>query len=393
VVELLAEKLEQASRLVGDSPLDVWLVFVRETADGSDPVLPFILEGSLTWLSALMFFESGKRVAVVGKYDADALAAGGHWHEVVPYHEDLKPQLLEALESLGSGSRRIGVNYSLSDEKCDGLTHGMYLLLEEMLRGSRFEHSLESAESLCMALRGRKTTTEVKRMMAAIEAGDALFQEIGRFAKVGVSEREVYDHVHKRVLGQGLGFAWDSANDPIVNSGPDSMIGHGIPSEKIRIAPGHVFHVDLGVNKDGYSSDIQRCWFVGETVPEDVQRGFAAVRTAILAGFDALRPGVHGWHVDAAARSSIVAAGYAEYMHSLGHQVGRVAHDGGALLGPKWARYGDRPLTPISEGEVYTLELGVELPGRGYLGLEEMVQITESGARWLSQPQTEMWMI
>jgi Xaa-Pro aminopeptidase len=63
------------------------------------------------------------------------------------------------------------------------------------------------------------------------------------------------------------------------------------------------------------------------------------------------------------------------------------------LLGPKWERCGDRPLVPITEGEVYTLELGVSVPGRGYVSLEEMVQITESGAKWLSKQQTEMWLI
>lgn len=171
------------------------------------------------------------------------------------------------------------------------------------------------------------------------------------------------------------------------------MVGHGIPSSTITLEPGHVFHVDLGVTLDGYSSDIQRCWYVGDTLPEDVQRGFESVRGALLAAHNVLTPGVLGWQVDEAARTSIVSSGYAEYMHAVGHQVGRVAHDGGALLGPRWERYGDRPFVPVSSGEVYTLELGVEIPGRGYLGLEEMAQVTESGAIWLSVPQTEIWRI
>jgi Xaa-Pro dipeptidase len=393
VSELLQEKIEQATRLVAESPFDAWLVFVRETADGSDPVLPFILGGSLTWLSALIFSKTGRRVAVVGTYDAGALEASGHWHQVVRYDQDIKPALLEALAALCPESGRIGLNFSLSDEKCDGLTHGMFLVLENLLRGSWFRGSLESAESVCMALRSRKTSSEVTRMKAAIDAGDELFQEIARFAKAGVSERAVYDYVHERIHRRGLGFAWDPANNPIVNSGPNSMVGHGIPSSTITLEPGHVFHVDLGVTLDGYSSDIQRCWYVGDTLPEDVQRGFESVRGALLAAHNVLTPGVLGWQVDEAARTSIVSSGYAEYMHAVGHQVGRVAHDGGALLGPRWERYGDRPFVPVSSGEVYTLELGVEIPGRGYLGLEEMAQVTESGAIWLSVPQTEIWRI
>jgi Xaa-Pro aminopeptidase len=388
---LLTQKLDQASCLVAESNLDIWLVFVRETGDGTDPVLPFILEGSLVWLSALIFDKKGQRIAVVGHYDADPLESSGHWTKIARYHQDIWPALRQTLEEICPENPRIGVNFSLGDEKCDGLTHGMFLLLEGYFKGTRFEGTMESAESICMALRGRKTLMEVERMKAAIAEGDKIFEEIGRFAEVGKTEREVFDHVHAIVREKGLGFAWDPVGDPIVNSGPNSMIGHGVPSPTIQIEPGHIFHVDLGVVKNGYSSDIQRSWFVGGNPPEDVLRAFDAIRAAILAAFELVKPGIEGWRVDAAARTSLLSAGYEEYLHATGHQVGRVAHDGGALLGPKWERYGDRPNVPVSEGEVYTLELGVILPGRGYLGLEEMVQVTASGCEWLSKPQTEIW--
>lgn len=395
---LLAEKLDQASHLVAQSPFDVWITFVRETAEGGDPILPFLIEGSLTWQSALLIGKDGRRVAVVGKYDGDALRASGSWHDVVEYVQGIREPLLAVLESFaGTETPRLAVNFSTNDEKCDGLSHGMFLLLERYLAGTRFEGCLESAESLCMALRSHKSDTEIERMRAAIAAGDSIFQEVSRMARVGVSERQVYDFVHRYAAAHHLGFSWDPAQDPIVNSGPDSMVGHGVPSASITLQPGHIFHIDLGVVKDEYSSDIQRCWYVrgpGENgVPEDVTAAFAAVRRAILAGFHALRPGVQGWEVDAAARQSLVSEGFEEYQHALGHQVGRVAHDGGALLGPKWDRYGDRPTVPVSEREVYTLELGVHVPGRGYLGLEEMAVVTADGCAWLSQPQTEMWLI
>jgi methionine aminopeptidase len=49
------------------------------------------------------------------------------------------------------------------------------------------------------------------------------------------------------------------------------MVGHGVPSNTIMLEEGHIFHIDLGVIIDGYSSDIQRSWFVGSVVPADVQ--------------------------------------------------------------------------------------------------------------------------
>lgn len=389
-MSLTREKLAQAAKLVAESGADVWLTFVRETAGGSDPVLPLIFEGGLTWQSALMVTRSGRKIAVVGNYDAEPLNESGDWDEVIPYVQSIREPLLGVLERECGPSPRIAVNYSPNDVKADGLTHGMFLLLEQYFSGTRCEGALESAEVIVRRLRGVKTPAELGRIRAAIAEGDAIFALVPTFARVGVSEREVQIQIHRLMAERGLRFAWDETGDPIVNSGPDSAVGHSIPSENIRIALGHIFHIDLGVIRDEYSSDIQRCWYVGDSVPVDVLRAMDAVNGAITAGAAALRPGVSGWQVDQAARNSLVAAGYPEYLHAFGHQVGRLAHDGGAVLGPRWERYGQTPFTPLETGEVYTLELGVDVAGRGYLGIEEMVVVAQDGCEFLSNRQLTM---
>lgn len=396
---LTKEKLTQAVEFVKQADVDVWLTFVRETCEGSDPVLPLILEGGLTWQSALLVYPDGRKVAIVGNYDADPLIATGDWDEVIPYVQGIKEPLLNELSTnlraRVASSPRIAVNYSESDDKSDGLTHGMYRLLESYFAGTAFEGAMVSAEKITSRLRGRKTPTEINAMRKAIRATDVLFEEIGQFAKIGRNEKEIQEFVHAKIAERGLGFGWAKAGNPIVNSGPDSMVGHGVPSPDITLRPGHIFHIDLGVIEDGYSSDIQRCWYVtaGEDIPEDVQRAMAAVNGAITAGAEVLRPGVQGWQVDAAARAYLVGQGYPEYKHAFGHQCGRLAHDGGAVLGPKWERYGSTPMTPIEEGEVYTLELGVMVEGRGYLGIEEMVRVTADGIEWLTDRQLAMRVI
>lgn len=387
------EKLSQAKRLVADSAADAWLVFVRETAKGSDPCLPLILHGDLTWQSALIVDSRGKTTAIVGNFDADPIVESGDWDAVKPYVEGIGPALIETLEDSVSPGGKIAVNFSVSDDKADGLTHGMWLALEDLLKGTRFEASLVSAEPIVGALRAQKTPAELQLVREAIAEGDILFGFIERFAKVGITEREVFDHVHAVMAERSLGFAWGETGDPIVNSGPASMIGHGVPSSTIRISPGHVFHIDLGVRKSGYCSDVQRCWFVGDSVPEDVTKALNAVNAAITAGAATLKPGVQGYLVDQAARESIVASGYEEYRHALGHQVGMLAHDGGTILAPRWARYGTTPFGEVREGEVYTLELGVMVPGRGYLGIEEMAVVTANGCEFLTVRQTAMPMI
>lgn len=391
---LTREKLAQAARLVRDSGLGAWITFVRETAEGGDPILPFLIDGGLTWQSALIVTAKGKKVAIVGNYDADPLKASGDWDEVVPYVQGIREPLLKTLEENVEGDARLGVNFSVDNMKADGLSHGMFLLLEGYLKGTRFEGKLASAESVVSAIRAQKSPREIAAIRAAIAEGDLIFDWVDKNVKPGMTEKAVFDEIQRHIDAKGLGYGWDRHGNPIVNSGPNSMIGHGIPSAEIQIALGHIFHIDLGVIKDGYSSDIQSCWYVpqpGEsTIPDDVQRATAAVVGAITAGAAAMKPGVEGWQVDAAARGYLVAQGYPEYMHAFGHQVGRMAHDGGAVLGPKWERYGRTVTTPIQENEVYTLELGVEVDGRGYLGIEEIAVVTATGIEWLSKRQMDM---
>ena len=117
----------------------------------------------------------------------------------------------------------------------------------------------------------------------------------------------------------------------------------------------------------------------------------SAATVASEAAAAALRPGIEGWRVDEAARTVLTGAGFPEYQHATGHHVGRSAHDGGGVLGPRWDRYGRTPFYKVEPGNVMTLELGIDnVDGRGYLGLEEMVLVTDDGFEWLSKPQTTL---
>ena len=183
---------------------------------------------------------------------------------------------------------------------------------------------------------------------------------------------------------------------PAVNAGPEKDVGHSPPGE-LRTRAGELLHVDFGVSRDDYCSDLQRVWYFldgnATSAPDDVQRAWDAVWASLDAGVAVLRPGVAGWKVDAAARASLVAAGYPEPMYALGHQLGRAAHDGGTVLAPRWDRYGAAPFGVVEEGNVFTLEYGTAVPGRGYIGLEEDVLVTAEGIQWLSSPQRELWLV
>ena len=142
---------------------------------------------------------------------------------------------------------------------------------------------------------------------------------------------------------------------------------------------------------------MQRTWYVlrpGETsAPAAVQKGFDTILRSIRDAAAALRPGKTGAEIDDVARSVVTGAGYPEYPHGTGHQIGRVAHDGGGGLLPRWERYGNTPLLPIEVGQCYTIEPRLPVPGHGVATCEDIVAVTERGAEFLSRPQVALWLV
>lgn len=388
---LIQEKVNQALGILQETGIDLWLTFVRETSAGGDPVLPFIYGHDATWQTAFLLTRSGERIAIIGHFDAENARRSGAYDEVITYHEAFSKPLLEVLQRLNP--QQIALNYSTNDPHADGLSHGLYQLLTNYMAETPFAERIVSAERVINALRGRKTETEIDRIETAIATTFDIYQQTFDFAQVGMTEKQIGQFMHDKVRALGLTTSWEPASCPAVNSGPDTPIGHSGPTDVV-VEPGHLLHFDFGVRQNDYCSDIQRVMYFlrpdESAPPAAVQHGFDTIVAAIQAAVAAMKPGVLGKDVDAVARKVVTEAGYPEFKYATGHHLGRACHDGGGILGPEWERYGDTPNRPLEVGHVYTVEPGLFVPGYGYMGLEEDVLVTETGAVYLGAPQTEL---
>ena len=392
---LIQEKVQQAIDILQQQEIDLWLTFVRETSGVRDPALDLLVgPADLTWQSALMLTRQGERLAIVGNLEKESLGRLGVYDPILGYDTAVRDLLRETVTRLDP--QRIAVNTSRNNVHADGLTHAMYEILCDYLAGTPYAERLVSAEPIINSLRGRKTPSELGRIREAVRLTDEIFQQAFDFVQPGMTELEVADFMQAQVKSRGLELAWPAENCPAVNSGPDSPVGHSGPTS-IQIERGHILHFDFGVKYEDYCADIQRVAYLlrpGETqAPAEVQRGFLTIRAAIESARAAMQPGVSGSQIDILAREIVTAAGYPSYPYALGHQLGRVAHDGGALLGPLWEKYGDSPKLQLEIGQVFTIEPGLPVPGYGYMGLEEDVVITEAGAEYLGSPQAELVLI
>jgi Xaa-Pro aminopeptidase len=389
--ELVIQKVNQAVEVLKEKKIDAWMTFVRETSAAEDPMLPVIYGRGLTWQSALIITRKGEKIAILGTLEAGTARSTGAYDQIIAYDKSVREPLRQTLAQLDP--QQIALNFSVNDPHADGLGYGLYQVLQGYLDGTPYRDHLVSAEGIIAAVRGRKTPEEVRRVRAAVETTRIIYDRTFDYAKVGMTEKQIAGFMHQQLEEFGVTAGWDPESCPAVNSGPESEVGHEAPSD-IRVEPGHLLHFDFGVHQDSYTSDIQRMMYFlkpGETQPpEAVRRGFETVVKAIQTAFKAIKPGITGNEVDKAARSVVTGAGYPEYMYGTGHHLGRTVHDGAGMLGPAWEKYGQTPFYPLEAGQIYTLEPGLAVPGHGYVGIEEDILVTENGAEWLGEPQTEL---
>ncbi|MEZ5065422.1 MAG: Xaa-Pro peptidase family protein [bacterium] len=387
----LMAKTDQAIEILKEKGIDCWLTYVRESLANSDPSLELIYDGDLTWESALILTADGEKIAIVGVHDAPDIEDAAIFSRVIGYREGISEPLVNTLSRLDPHA--IAVNLSENDPLADGLGAGLYKLLQRRLGGTLFGDLLMPAEDVLWSLRARKLPMEVDALRRAARETIAILEDAGKSFELGMTASDVAHRVQQRTRERGLGFSWTPKMCPIVNVGAGSPVGHVTPRGD-AIVPGCAVRLDFGVKVDGYCADLQRMWWISrnsEGPPEPVAHAFATIVDAIGRAAEALRPGVKGGEIDEIAREVIRQAGYDEFQHALGHQLGRAPHDGGgAQLAPRWERYNETPYRQVETNSVFTLEPSIALPEYGTIALEEMVLVGEKETEFLTPRQTEL---
>ena len=237
---------------------------------------------------------------------------------------------------------------------------------------------LVPATDLLLELRRVKDEEEVECLVAAQRIAERALEDILKEIRPGVTEKEVAARLQYLMLHYG---ASDMSFDPIVVSGPNGSLPHGVPSEK-EIQAGEFVTMDFGCIYKGYCSDMTRTVAVG-FVTDEMRRVYDTVLRAQLAGIAAARAGATGKEVDGAARSIIEQAGYGPYFgHSFGHGVGVEIHES-----PNASPLNE---TPMPAGAVISAEPGIYLPGKLGVRIEDVIILMEDGCRNITKAPKEL---
>lgn len=256
----------------------------------------------------------------------------------------------------------------------DSVTYQDYRRLRALLHGRKLRGLVGSVQSL----RVIKDAGEIAALKRAAAITDAAFAEILTFIRPGLSEREIARKL-VYILGE-LGAERESF-PCIVAAGERAALPHAVPSDK-SVKAGELLLLDFGGMVDGYAADITRTVYVG--IPgKKFQKIYAVVLEAQLAALEAIRPGVSGRDVDAAARRVISTKGYgANFGHGLGHMLGLNVHDGPA--------FSPRSTVTLKKGMVTTVEPGIYIEGWGGVRIEDDIVVTKDGCEILTHSSKDM---
>lgn len=283
------------------------------------------------------------------------------WEE----HEDPTALVIETVRSKGYDSGTIAVDPATPFFTVDGLRRA----------GNRF--GFANAASITAACRQVKSPAEIALMQVAMDITLAVQQAAARCMRAGMTTGEVQgflDAAHRKLGGQPASRA--------VQFGEATAYPHGVPYPQ-TLADGDMVLVDTGCFVEGYRSDITRTYVFGEPTPRQ-REIWELEQRAQQAGFDAAVLGAPCQAVDIAARGVIEAAGFGPgykvpgLPHRTGHGIGMDVHEESFMVRGN--------MTPLVPGMCFSDEPTICIYGEFGVRLEDIIYMTEAGARWFTQP-------
>lgn len=218
------------------------------------------------------------------------------------------------------------------------------------------------------SLRMRKDAAEIEALRAAGAAVDRIAAQLqaGDIPLIGRTEAEVSADLSARIIAEGH----QTTNFAIVAAGENAASPHHHPGSRV-IRAGEIVLCDFGGTMNGYCSDITRCVFLG-TPSTEISDAYEVLLSAQQAAVAAARVGTPCEDVDATARRIIADAGFGEYfIHRTGHGIGLDAHEDPYIVS------GNSAL--LEDGNAFSIEPGIYLPGRWGMRLEDIVVATNDG--------------
>ncbi|MGH7537562.1 MAG: M24 family metallopeptidase [Gemmatimonadales bacterium] len=248
------------------------------------------------------------------------------------------------------------------------LDYGSFLRLTDVAGEWRWQNAAPVTERLRII----KYPEETALIRRAIEITEASIAATFAALAPGQSEREVAGRLSDEMRQRG------SSGGGLVQFGASSALPHGGPGGG-QLQKETVVLIDAGSEVEGYTSDVTRTIWYGDTPSDEFKRVYNLVHDAQTAAMELGKPfAVRCQELDRAARLVIANGGFGEYFtHRLGHGMGMDGHE------PPYLVEGND--TRLEPGMVFTIEPGIYQPGKFGVRIEDDTLVTENGLEVLSR--------
>ena len=234
-----------------------------------------------------------------------------------------------------------------------------------------------SADPVSAGCRMIKSPAELALMQRANDQTIAAYKVGLSALRAGMTQGDLRDTILTAFRDVGA-----TGGSVSVSFGEYSAFPHGSITPQ-KLTEGDVVQIDGGCNVDGYQSDITRTTVFGKPTTRQIDV-WNLEKRAQAAAFAAAKPGVPCEAVDAAARKVITDAGFGPgykvpgLPHRTGHGIG--------LDGHEWTNFVKGNTTPLQPGMCFSDEPMIAIYGEFGIRLEDCLYITDSGARFFTQP-------
>jgi Xaa-Pro dipeptidase len=233
-----------------------------------------------------------------------------------------------------------------------------------------------NAKPLLEEMRIIKTATELDDLRTSASIADKVFEDVIKFIKPGMKEEEIRTFLHSEMVKHG-----GTNPESLVATGPNSSYGHYLGGDRV-IESQDIVLLDYGCAYNGMCSDISRMIFVGG-ITEEQRKIYDICRQATEAGEAACFEGAFIPDIDKAARDVIDKAGYKEYFdHRLGHGIGYMIHEAPDIKASNPRK--------LEKGMAFSIEPGINIPGKIGMRVEDIVAITDNGTEILNKATHEL---
>jgi D-alanyl-D-alanine dipeptidase len=258
-----------------------------------------------------------------------------------------------------------------------GCSERMWAVHLMRLQGAMGKARFVSAARALVPLRAIKDTKELGLLKRAARYADETFSRLLGTRLETATERTIAQRLSELLLEAGN----EDVAFTIVASGPNGASPHHEPAGR-EILAGDGVVLDFGGRTGGYCSDMSRTVAVTTARPE-FKQVYEIVQEAQEEAFRAVAPDVPAEEVDRAARSVVERSGYGDlFIHRTGHGIGLEEHE------PPYIVEGNRE--PLQPGMCFSIEPGIYLPGEFGVRIEDIVTVTDQGARRLNHATRDL---